>query len=80
MELKISQAALMESGLEDFLNELNINRLWVELHPMLLEADAEYLLGRIAELSTRISVIPVVGDCGLISQILNEYPDSRHRS
>ena len=74
VELKISQAALMEPGLEDFLSELAINRLWVELSPMLLEAEAEYLLGRIAELSTRMSVIPVVGDCGLITQILNEYP------
>lgn len=74
VDLKISQTALMEAGLEGFLNELNINRVWVELHPMLLETDARDLLGRIAQLSSRMSVIPVVGDCGLIAQVLNEYP------
>ncbi len=74
VELKISHVALMEWGLKDFLNELDIKRIWVELHPRLLETDAHDLLARISGLSSEISIVPVVGDCGLINQIINEHP------
>jgi len=76
VDLKISHTALMEGWLESFLEELGVNRIWVELHPRILEIDLHILLDRIAALSSRFTVIPVAGDCELIARILNECPVS----
>jgi malonyl CoA-acyl carrier protein transacylase len=75
VDLKISATSLMDPGLEEFLNDMGIRRLWVELHPVLLEDDVDGVLQRIVELSGDFDVFPVVGSADLVSRILDEHPD-----
>ncbi|MGO9567926.1 MAG: beta-ketoacyl synthase N-terminal-like domain-containing protein, partial [Desulfomonilaceae bacterium] len=74
VDLKISATALMDPGLEEFLNETGVRRLWIELHPVLLEEDPGRFLERISELAVDFDVFPVVGSVELISRILDKHP------
>ncbi len=78
VDLKISPTFLMNPGLEEFLGETGINRVWVELHPILLEEDPEDVLKRIEDLTGHFDVIPVVGSVNLISSILDKHPGIRN--
>jgi malonyl CoA-acyl carrier protein transacylase len=78
VEIKVAASQIFDLGLEEFVTETDISRVWVELHPALLNGDSERFLERIAELSSQVTVIPVVGDMGLISRILEAYPAIRH--
>lgn len=73
-DLKISAAALADPSLEDLLRETGIGRVWVELHPAVLEGDPRLHIDRVAELCTEFTCIPVVGDVGLLTEILKNYP------
>ena len=74
VDLKISPSFLMQDQLEAFLEDTDVSRIWVELHPPLLEEDPARFLERISELSHKYTVIPVVGSVDLISRIVNEFP------
>ena len=74
VDLKISAASLMDPGLEEFLKETGIRRLWIELHPVLLEEDPDHFLQRISELAGDFDVFPVVGSVDLASRILDKHP------
>jgi malonyl CoA-acyl carrier protein transacylase len=77
-DVKISPADLLEPGLEEFLDELAIRGVWVELHPFLIEGDPESYLKRIEELSGSFHCFPVTGDHELITRIITRYPGIRH--
>ena len=74
VDLKISAASLMDPGLEEFLKETGIRRLWIELHPVLLEEDPDHYLQRISELAGDFDVFPVVGSVDLAARILDKHP------
>ncbi len=73
VDVKVSPEALLEEPLEDFLKETGLNRVWVELHPVMLDATPDTYLDRINGLSPRISVVPVVSDPALLAHILKDY-------
>jgi malonyl CoA-acyl carrier protein transacylase len=77
VDLKLSATSLEDPNLKDFLAEVGVDRIWIELTPMLLE-DMDSVLKRIAELSDRLHVIPVVGDVHLIRIILEQCPEIRN--
>ncbi|MBI4962018.1 MAG: SDR family NAD(P)-dependent oxidoreductase [Desulfomonile tiedjei] len=74
VDLKISISCLLQDGLEELLEDTDIKKIWVELHPTLLEGDSGPYLERIAVLSRNYTVIPVVGSVDLITRIVNEFP------
>ncbi len=77
VDLKISPAALLDSGIAEFLEETAINRLWVEFQPRIDDA-ADKFWERIEELSDRFDIVPVLGDVALIRQILKDYQQIRN--
>ena len=78
VDLKISPAALLDSGIAEFLEETAINRLWVEFQPRNLDNAADKFWKRIEELSDRFDIVPVLGDLALIRQILKDYQQIRN--
>ncbi|MDQ7784559.1 MAG: SDR family NAD(P)-dependent oxidoreductase [Desulfomonilaceae bacterium] len=72
--LKVSAESLSNPGLEDFLEETDIDTIWTEVHPISTGPRPERHLDRIGELSARFTVIPIVGDYELINLILDRYP------
>lgn len=78
VDLKISSSSLMASGLEDLLNRIGINRLWVELPPIHVDYEVHALLQRIVQLSQTISVIPMVSAVDIIQLIVTGFPDIRN--
>ena len=73
VDLKISPAALMWDSPAKLLEETGVARVWVELHPRLLQGDTRQYLRRIEELSDKLAVIPIMGDPSLISQALDDF-------
>ena len=69
-----SAASLMDPGLEEFLKETGIRRLWIELHPVLLEEDPDHYLQRINELAGDFRRLPCCGSVDLASRILDKHP------
>ena len=51
VEIKISPEALMSEGLEELLHETELSRVWVEIHPALIDRDADIFFTQIAKLS-----------------------------
>ncbi|MFH1113234.1 MAG: SDR family NAD(P)-dependent oxidoreductase [Pseudomonadota bacterium] len=74
VDLKVSPKSLMDPGLEDFLEDMDLDAIWTELHPCVDEEDPDQYLDRIGELSTRFRVIPILGDFKLIGRILDTCP------
>ncbi len=74
VDLKISPAFLVDPRLEKFLDEMGISRIWVELHPNLIEEYPEHFLKRLEVLSDHFDVVPVVGAIRLISEIVDNHP------
>ncbi len=73
VNLKVSSEFLLDQRLEDFVEEIDIDTIWTELHPLLEEKSPSRYLNRIEELSSRCTVIPIVGDFRLIELILDKY-------
>ena len=78
VDLRISPISLMDPELGEFLNEVGIRRLWVELHPALLADDLDSVLDRINSLAADFDVFPVMGSTDLISRVLDRYPAIRN--
>jgi len=72
-DLKISTGALMDASLEEFLEDTGIRRIWVEIHPLLLEGAPERYMDRMQELSSRFTVFPILADPNLITEFLGKY-------
>ncbi|MBI5569288.1 MAG: SDR family NAD(P)-dependent oxidoreductase [Desulfomonile tiedjei] len=73
--LKISPEALLDDTLQELVDETGITTFFTELHPLLLNGDVDRYLGRIGELSGEVTIVPIVGDVGLIQHILLSRPD-----
>ncbi|HMK33423.1 MAG TPA: SDR family NAD(P)-dependent oxidoreductase [Desulfomonilaceae bacterium] len=73
VDLKVSPGALEDPKFAGVLQELGVDRIWVELHPMLLE-DPSRILRKIEELSEICKVVPVLGDVELIRTVLEHHP------
>jgi len=76
--LKISPAALMDDSLSGLLQAANINGIFVEIHPLLLDGDPGRFLSRLEEMSERFLAIPILSDVGLIFQAWDRYPGLTH--
>ncbi len=61
-EIRISAEYFMAPVLEGFLQETDVNTLWVEYNPALTTITPEAFLERLRELSTRFVCIPISGD------------------
>ncbi|MFH0823351.1 MAG: acyltransferase domain-containing protein, partial [Pseudomonadota bacterium] len=77
-DLKVSPEVLLDDSLRDLLAETGIGRVWVELHPYLLQRDIRVYLDRITSLSSDVTFYPVVGDPDVAGLILNSYPACRN--
>jgi malonyl CoA-acyl carrier protein transacylase len=77
VDLKVGPEALKGALLEELHRETGINRIWVEFHPVLAEADLELYLQRIAELSRTFQCIPVTGDVEIINRVLRHHSGIR---
>jgi NAD(P)H-dependent flavin oxidoreductase YrpB (nitropropane dioxygenase family) len=77
VELKVSASAILDDKLTHILEETGIKKVWIELHSAAMDRDAHTFLERIAELSSQMSVVPIVGDPDLIDLIINQYPAIR---
>ncbi len=78
VDLKISPKAIMDGSILGVLQETGIGRVWVELHPMLLEGPVEAYLGRIADLSDALTCFPVVADVNLVTSLLRNHSNIRN--
>jgi acyl transferase domain-containing protein/NAD(P)H-dependent flavin oxidoreductase YrpB (nitropropane dioxygenase family)/NAD(P)-dependent dehydrogenase (short-subunit alcohol dehydrogenase family) len=69
-DVKISAEYFMEPTLDHFLLESLVPTLWVEYHPAFAPCTAEAFLGRVQELSARVTCIPISGDPDFLSLAL----------
>ncbi|MEW6348070.1 MAG: SDR family NAD(P)-dependent oxidoreductase [Thermodesulfobacteriota bacterium] len=74
VDLKLSANGLLDQSLEEFLGETGVSRIWVELHPALLDRPLDVYLQRMAELSPKFAAIPVIAAHALVSRIIRDYP------
>ena len=70
-DIKISAETFMDPAFEGFLQESEVDTLWVEYHPALVAFTHEAFLDRLRELSARFRCIPVTGDLEFLSLTLN---------
>ncbi len=78
VDLKLAADSILDRSLEEFLEETGINRLWVELHPVLLHAPMERYLERMQALAHKFDLIPVVGSQDLVATITRACPQIRN--
>ncbi len=78
VHIKISPKWLFEPRLEDLLLQSRAEGLWFELNPVLLPRDPKKYLDQLVQLSAKLNYYPIVGDLGLISLIVHEYPELRN--
>ncbi len=76
-EIKVDPEFLLKPEMEELLDETELTRVWIELHPPLMERDPSDYHRRMEELSSRAVFIPVVGDVNIISLILDGFPSIR---
>ncbi len=65
-QVKLSSAAFLDPGLDDFLEETGIGTLWVEFHPVLFPGEADTFLRRSRELAGRCRVAAISGDLAFL--------------
>jgi len=74
-DLKIAASDLMDPRLISLIQSCGIERMWVELHPTLLQRPLVDYLGRIVELSSgAFSLVPIIGSLDVFDCISREYP------
>jgi acyl transferase domain-containing protein/NAD(P)H-dependent flavin oxidoreductase YrpB (nitropropane dioxygenase family)/NAD(P)-dependent dehydrogenase (short-subunit alcohol dehydrogenase family)/acyl carrier protein len=69
-DIKISAESFMDSGFESFLQESDVDTLWVEYHPALVTCTHQAFFDRLRELSSRYRCIPISGDLEFLSLTL----------
>jgi NAD(P)H-dependent flavin oxidoreductase YrpB (nitropropane dioxygenase family) len=71
---KVAPEALDDPILPELLKSLAIRGLWVELHPLLLEASPHLALQRLTSLSTGVEIFPILSDVNFILEALEQHP------
>ncbi len=78
VNLKISIKMLLDPDLEDLMNELSIQRVWVDLEPTIFHRDLDTALEKIAELCTRFSAVPILSRTEKILTLIQDYKSIFH--
>lgn len=73
-DLKVAASDLMDPHLIPLIQSCGIERMWVELHPLLLQRGLADYLNRVVELAGVSSVVPIVGSLDVFDCLAREYP------
>jgi acyl transferase domain-containing protein/NAD(P)H-dependent flavin oxidoreductase YrpB (nitropropane dioxygenase family)/NAD(P)-dependent dehydrogenase (short-subunit alcohol dehydrogenase family)/acyl carrier protein len=68
--VKISSEALLDPGLDSFIQEAGIDTLWVEFHPVLFPGDADLFLSRIQKFENLCRIVPISGDLNFLLHLV----------
>jgi len=66
-DIKISAEYFMDPAFEGFVQESNVDTVWVEYNPALVTCTPEAFLERVRELSALFSCIPISGDLDFLT-------------
>ena len=73
--VKISSEALLDPGLETFIQEAGVDTLWVEFHPAIFPGDAALFLSRLRKFENLCRIVPISGDLDfLLHLVRSEHP------
>lgn len=70
LEVRVSGHFILDPACEGFLDESGVETLWVECSPVFLSEEEEVFLKRLREVNTRINCIPVSGNLGILTRLL----------
>ena len=68
--VKISSEALLDPGLDAFIQEAGVDTLWVEFHPILFPGDAALFLSRLQKFENLCRIVPISGDLEFLLQLV----------
>jgi malonyl CoA-acyl carrier protein transacylase len=78
VHLKMAPEALADPSLPELLESLAIKGLWVEFHPLLLDASPHPAIGKLTALAPAVEVFPILSDASFILEALAQHPGLPH--
>jgi len=77
VELKLSADFLFNPTLPDFLKEIQVTTVWVELQGSPEQEQTRALVERMSELSDEFTIIPIMGSVPVAREIIENHPEIR---